>query len=137
MALIICTECNKEISENAEACPNCGNPIDKEYNNLTEDEKKQSKEIEEYIEGVWWKGFPVFVITKFTGVFGQLIIGFILAMLLGLVMGVRNEMIAAFIAFFPWFYINKFSTKATVIITWGLYIILLIGGILNLLGYLD
>lgn len=27
MALIKCTECGKEISENAVACPNCGNPI--------------------------------------------------------------------------------------------------------------
>lgn len=27
MALIECPECRKEISENAHACPNCGNPI--------------------------------------------------------------------------------------------------------------
>jgi hypothetical protein len=26
MALVKCTECGKEISSNAEACPNCGNP---------------------------------------------------------------------------------------------------------------
>lgn len=27
MALIECPECGKEISENATACPNCGNPM--------------------------------------------------------------------------------------------------------------
>lgn len=27
MALIKCTECEKEISSNAESCPNCGNPM--------------------------------------------------------------------------------------------------------------
>lgn len=27
MALISCTECMKEISDKAAACPNCGNPI--------------------------------------------------------------------------------------------------------------
>jgi hypothetical protein len=27
MSLIQCTECDKEISSNATACPNCGNPI--------------------------------------------------------------------------------------------------------------
>lgn len=27
MALIECPECGKQISENAEACPNCGNPM--------------------------------------------------------------------------------------------------------------
>ena len=27
MALVKCTECGKEVSENAMSCPNCGNPI--------------------------------------------------------------------------------------------------------------
>ncbi len=27
MALIKCSECGKDVSENAPACPNCGNPI--------------------------------------------------------------------------------------------------------------
>lgn len=27
MALIVCTECNKDVSTNAKICPNCGNPI--------------------------------------------------------------------------------------------------------------
>lgn len=27
MALIVCNECGREVSENANACPNCGNPI--------------------------------------------------------------------------------------------------------------
>lgn len=29
MALVLCSECQKEISESAEACPYCGNPITK------------------------------------------------------------------------------------------------------------
>lgn len=29
MALIKCSECGKEVSSNADACPNCGNPIKK------------------------------------------------------------------------------------------------------------
>lgn len=29
MALIECPECGKKISENAESCPNCGNPMNK------------------------------------------------------------------------------------------------------------
>ena len=29
MALIKCSECLKEISENAKTCPHCGNPIKK------------------------------------------------------------------------------------------------------------
>lgn len=35
MALINCKECGKEMSENATACPNCGNP-----NTLTKEEKQ-------------------------------------------------------------------------------------------------
>lgn len=27
MALVKCSECGKEISSNAESCPNCGNPM--------------------------------------------------------------------------------------------------------------
>ena len=30
MSLIKCEECGKEISSKASACPNCGNPIEKE-----------------------------------------------------------------------------------------------------------
>ncbi len=33
MALITCTECGKEVSEKAIACPNCGNPINKKIEN--------------------------------------------------------------------------------------------------------
>ena len=32
MALIKCSECGKEISSKAKACPNCGNPINDESN---------------------------------------------------------------------------------------------------------
>ena len=30
LALIKCSECGKEVSDKAESCPNCGNPINKE-----------------------------------------------------------------------------------------------------------
>lgn len=30
MSLINCSECNKEVSNEAESCPSCGNPIKKE-----------------------------------------------------------------------------------------------------------
>ena len=52
MALIKCSECGKEISDKAEMCVNCGNPIQKEiekqkmkskksYDELTKEEKKK------------------------------------------------------------------------------------------------
>lgn len=39
MALIECPECHKQISEKAEACPNCGCPINKQH-----EESNQSQE---------------------------------------------------------------------------------------------
>ena len=36
MSMIKCPECEKEISSNAQVCPNCGNPID-----LSEEEKNK------------------------------------------------------------------------------------------------
>ena len=39
MALIKCKECGKDMSENATACPNCGNP-----NTLTKEEKQEEIE---------------------------------------------------------------------------------------------
>lgn len=42
MALIKCSECGKEISENAASCPHCGNPINKFSNiNVTTDELEE------------------------------------------------------------------------------------------------
>lgn len=37
MALIKCSECDKEISDKAKSCPNCGNPM------LTDKEKQNEK----------------------------------------------------------------------------------------------
>ena len=39
MALINCPECQKEISNSANACPNCGHPIEK----YTQSEKRKIK----------------------------------------------------------------------------------------------
>lgn len=36
MALIKCSECGKEISDKATACPNCGNPITQVNKNLVQ-----------------------------------------------------------------------------------------------------
>ena len=50
MALIYCSECGKKVSEKAESCPNCGNPIYKEmvkyktkkkWEDLTPEDKKK------------------------------------------------------------------------------------------------
>ena len=44
MSLIICSECGKEISNKADACPACGNPINKVK--IENNEKIQKIEIE-------------------------------------------------------------------------------------------
>ena len=36
MALVKCSECGKEISSNAESCPNCGNPMRTQKSNVQE-----------------------------------------------------------------------------------------------------
>ena len=63
MALIKCSECGKEISDKAEVCMNCGNPVirsfDKEYKNLSKEDKKLvGKEISKD-EG--YKSFSIFL----------------------------------------------------------------------------
>ena len=40
MALIQCSECGKQISSNAESCPHCGNPIQKEHTAIPSYENK-------------------------------------------------------------------------------------------------
>lgn len=51
MAMIVCTECGKEISDKAEMCPHCGNPLivkpvaeEKVNEPLGKDKKKKKKE---------------------------------------------------------------------------------------------
>lgn len=45
MSLIKCPECNKEISDKADSCPNCGFPIDKIKKNIVNEEFKQDMSI--------------------------------------------------------------------------------------------
>ena len=91
MALIKCSECGKEISDKAEMCVNCGNPIQKEikkeklknrksFDDLTKEEKKQLLDIMNS-EGAYHNGFTIIItlmgilaiIGFFIGVFGGLI----------------------------------------------------------------
>ncbi|MCA9367214.1 zinc ribbon domain-containing protein [Candidatus Kaiserbacteria bacterium] len=51
MALIICSECGKEISEKATTCPRCGNPI----NNLVTVENLQPVTTIEQTSKKWKK----------------------------------------------------------------------------------
>jgi hypothetical protein len=43
MTLIHCPECNTEVSNNAELCPKCGNPIAQKNNNQTIQKRKPLK----------------------------------------------------------------------------------------------
>ena len=43
MALVNCPECNKEISDKATACPNCGNPIATEHVSETKESSDSPK----------------------------------------------------------------------------------------------
>lgn len=56
MALIICTECGREFSDKAEACPNCGCPTEylkcefqKEQIQTTEDNESKQETAAEYV----------------------------------------------------------------------------------------
>lgn len=67
MALIKCSECGKEISDKADVCMNCGNPIQKAikqekikkrkfFESLTKEEKRQLLDIMNS-EGEYHNGF--------------------------------------------------------------------------------
>ncbi len=44
MALIVCKECGKEISDKANECPNCGCPLEQKQNSNVEDLKYSNQE---------------------------------------------------------------------------------------------
>jgi len=46
MALIVCTECGKEFSARAIACPNCGCPTSEVLKDYEEENKKRREEDE-------------------------------------------------------------------------------------------
>ena len=51
MALIVCPECGKQVSDQAESCPHCGYPVPKyiaEQKNQVELEEKAKKAAEEF-----------------------------------------------------------------------------------------
>lgn len=50
MALIKCPECGKEISDKAEACPNCGCPIEKMEKTLIENDEDRTSESKDVME---------------------------------------------------------------------------------------
>lgn len=85
MSLIKCAECGKDISDKAEACPSCGNPINKQPPVVeTMEVERTSKKWKK--KSLWGVAFIIFgalmLTTKFYGIgillmilgFGKLII---------------------------------------------------------------
>jgi len=75
MAIIKCNECEKEISDKAHSCPNCGSPT-KWGNNI---EKKKRRTRRGNVQGI---GFLIVIFSIFLGL---TIIGFPIAIPLGIV----------------------------------------------------
>lgn len=58
MSLIKCTECGKEVSDKATACPNCGAPIilkndEDQENNISYQKKQIPEKKKESVLGIW------------------------------------------------------------------------------------
>ena len=94
MALIKCTECQKDISDKASACPNCGNPMLKSSEDnvvtvqLTQKKWKKQKLIAIIILIIGW-----FMLMKgmFGGGGGYLGLGIFL-MLIGFISGITARL---------------------------------------------
>ncbi|MFA7216724.1 MAG: zinc-ribbon domain-containing protein [Candidatus Paceibacterota bacterium] len=82
MALIKCSECEREISDKAESCPHCGNPMSSRIESQVitkkvEIERTNKKWKRQYLWGVGLTVLGLFVLGKSVG-FGLslLVIGF-------------------------------------------------------------
>lgn len=68
MALILCEECGKEISDKAAFCPNCGCPIGARTNiPLPEPEPKKKEKKKDSVLSILAIIFSLFIITSFVG----------------------------------------------------------------------
>ena len=102
MALIKCSECGKEISDKAEVCLHCGNPIQKTikyenqkpYDELTTQEKKQVS-----LERGKNEGFPIIITIIILFMFLICIFDFIVKLPIILTIGID-----VFLALFCYFY---------------------------------
>ena len=105
MALIKCSECGKEISDKAEVCLHCGNPIQKtikeenqknkkSYDELTKREKKQVS-----LERGKNEGFPIAITIIILFMFLICIFDFIVKLPIILTIGID-----VFLALFCYFY---------------------------------
>jgi hypothetical protein len=131
MSLIACSECNKKISDKAESCPNCGNPINIKAN-IFEDEinisEKQriDNELRDSKNGL-------LAITKKTGVWGQIFIG--TALIIMFLFLIRQDLytpkyvttIAGLFFYYPGFYIYENTTKKMKIAIYTFYAIVIAG----------
>jgi len=65
MALIACTECNKQISDKAASCPSCGAPVSSRepiVNRWSEEPKKEKSSVWKWVLGVPVGGFILMMI---------------------------------------------------------------------------
>lgn len=65
MALIVCDECGKKISDKAKVCPNCGNPI--EQIRLAEIDAQNREYYSEYNKQQLWINIGAFALAGFIG----------------------------------------------------------------------
>jgi len=161
--LIKCSECEKEVSDQAKTCPNCGNPINNssqsedakilnEFLNAEsqpiEYEKKSwilgggewtKEEIEKHeaMQKEWWYNMKFFWLTKQSGVIGQIILGLIFTVLLQLAVEPDTQIgkyLTMLVAFCPFLYVNKYSNKINKIMVWAVYLLLVCGTIATYFG---
>ena len=71
MALILCSECNKEVSDKAAVCPGCGAPIS--ANDLVQEESQRTTHISVTRTGAKWEGIGVVLIV--VGIFVGILSG--------------------------------------------------------------
>lgn len=66
MALISCTECSKEISDQAASCPGCGAP-----NKVAAEKAAAAKQYEQGSGGLWWVALGVIAVVVFAVIAGK------------------------------------------------------------------
>jgi hypothetical protein len=141
MALIKCEDCDKEFSDKADSCPNCGCPNQVKVLETTENiETKVDVDLDahhyqpgekEYLNNSWWARTPL-LITKSTGVIGQVIIGTLLLVFVNFLIDPSTQSgkdIIGYSSYFPFLYINKYSSTLNKILVFGIYLLLIASGV--------